>query len=123
MGFNSTIVIAQVAGASATGERNAYPDITIEMPRWGWEWARDRHSLASGTQRYRLMTDDTPGGTVEDAYGTPLQALDPQALLTYIKNEHHDSYRLPAVAALRAALKRLVKGKWAGEYVVLCIGH
>ena len=124
MGFDSTIVLAAVSGKpSSEGVLTAYPDVTIEMPRWGWAWAQDRSDLVASPQRYRLMTGNEPEGVTEDVYGTPLQALDPEALLRYIKAEHKDSYELPAVAALRAVLKSLRKSEWSGEYVVLCLGH
>lgn len=124
MGFDSTIVLAAVSSKpSSVGAITAYPEITIEMPRWGWGWARDRNDLTVGSQRYKLMLDGAPEGVTEDAYGTPLQALDPEALLSYIKNEQKESYDLPAVAALRAVLKSLCKGDCSDEYVVLCLGH
>lgn len=124
MGFDSTIVFAQTAGKpSALGELLAYPDIVIEMPRWGWGWAQARHDLTSGSQRYRLMLAEEPEGVTEDVYGAPLRALDPTALLAYIEDEQKESHDLPAVAALCAALKSLSKGDWSGDYVVLCLGH
>lgn len=123
MGYDSTVVLAQVAGSPVDGIRNAYPDVTIGMPRWGWAWAQARHDLTAGPECYRLMLPGEPDGVTKDVYGVPLQALDPGAFLAYIKAEQKDSYDLPAVAALRAMLKRLRKDDWSGEYVVLCLGH
>lgn len=123
MGFDSTIVLAQVVQTATGEEITAYPEVTIEMPRWGWQWATDRHELNAGPQLYRLMLPGEPDGVAEDSYGVPLRAMRPRALLDYIKTQHRDSYHLPAVAALRAMLKRVHQGDWSGEYVVLCLGH
>ena len=124
VGFDSTIVLAQVVGTPLPDvPASAYPEVTIELPRWGWLWARDRHSLTTGSQVYRLMLPGEPEGVCEDSYGVPLRALDPRALEAYVKNEQSDSRSLPTVGALRGLLRALRKGHWSDEYVLLCLGH
>lgn len=131
MGYDSRVYIGWSSSKpDADGLVRVYPDITIELPRFGgWEWARKSRTLIAGEQKYRVMdpTAEVYGfadGYTSDSYDAPLQALDPKALLKYLRTEQKDALDIPSVAALVAALQQIKRRKWRDEnMVVVFYGH
>lgn len=130
MGYDSRIYVGWYASRAPEpdGLYRFYPEITIDMPRLGWQWAAASRTLRSSRHphRFRVMDPSEPDGYAVDAYEQPLIALDPKRLLRYLEKHHSETLKLPTVAALTAALDRVRKERWQGEtgcWVVIHYGH
>ena len=123
MGYDLRIY-AGIVWSFESGTRVVNPDIVLELPRFGGS------ALPLALSRFRLSgpligvpVDNAGGFEDHDGYGEPLTPVDPQRLLDWLDDRPRFDRDHPSVAALRAILKKVVKGRAPKDFVVIPYGH